>query len=225
MILDSGDVLIRPISGAWFPPPAFEEVLEARQVAWRLDGLSAALERASRWLNEIHAVPLADEQAERAVWVRYHQLVLESLAVDGDHRALAEAITVAWQEALCVEPFPWTIPVLAELRSRGVPVVVLSDAWPSLRRWFREMGLDSYVAAMVISGEEGITKPDRRVFDKARGLLGPNVDDVVFVDDAPRNVRGAVALGMQGLRLRHPGARPDPTVTEIGDLDDVLAHL
>jgi hypothetical protein len=34
VILDSGGVLIRPVSGQWLPPPAFEAVLDARQVAF-----------------------------------------------------------------------------------------------------------------------------------------------------------------------------------------------
>jgi HAD superfamily hydrolase (TIGR01509 family) len=223
VILDSGDVLIRPVSGRWYPAPAFEEVLEDRQVAWRIDGFPAALEVAGQWLNEIHAVPLADEAEERLVWVRYYELVLESLGFDADRHELAETIATAWEATLWVEPFPWTLPVLRELEARGIPVVVLSDAWPSLRRWFRELGLDAYVDAMVISGEEGITKPDRRAFDKARALLDAN--DIVFVDDSADNVRGAIALGMRGLRLGHPGKTPDPTLTEISDLHELLTHV
>src|SRR5438067_3310674 len=86
-------------------------------------------------------------------------------------------------------------------------------------RW----ALDAYVDAMVISGEEGITKPDRRVFDKARALL--DADDVVFVDDAADNVRGAMAVGMRGLRLRHPTEEPEPVLTEISDLIELLTYL
>lgn len=78
---------------------------------------------------------------------------------------------------------------------------------------------------MVISGEEGITKPDDRVFKKAQNLLGPEVYEVIFVDDDPGNVRAAVGLAMRGLRLRHPNDEPADGVDEITDLTELLARL
>jgi 2-haloacid dehalogenase len=78
---------------------------------------------------------------------------------------------------------------------------------------------------MVISGEEGITKPDPKVFDKALELLGHEARDVFFVDDHPGHVRAAVDLGMGGLRLRHPEQEPAAGLHEITDLRELLAHI
>lgn len=147
-----------------------------------------------------------------------------------DDVGVAEAVTAAWASTISVEPYPWSIPVLAELQRRGIPVVVLSDAWPSLRRWYHELDLDRYIRAMVISGEEGITKPDHRVFAKAVKLLGPDVSDVggsevLFVDDDPAHVRAAVDLGIRGLRLRHAHDDSADGVDEITDLSELLAQL
>jgi putative hydrolase of the HAD superfamily len=135
VILDSGGVLLRPITGEWFPPPAFHEVMHSRGLTWDQQRLDDAVAFAGRYLDEIHAIPLADEAAERPIWVSYHRVLLEELGVAADCSELAEAITAAWESTICVEPFPWTEPVLNELNRRGVHVVVLSDAWPSLRRW------------------------------------------------------------------------------------------
>lgn len=225
VILDSGGVLIRPISGQWFPPPAFEKVLAERRVAWASNLLEEALAVGDSYLDEVHPLPLADEVTERPVWVRYHEIMLEAVGVTVDVKELAEAITARWELELCVEPYPWTVPILSELQERQIPVVVLSDAWPSLRRWFREMGLDRYVQAMVISGEEGITKPDARVFAKALSLLGLDAADVVFVDDWPGHVRAATNLGMRGIRLREEHKDPDDMVEEITDLRDLIGYL
>jgi putative hydrolase of the HAD superfamily len=225
VILDSGGVLIRPMTGEWFPPRAFHEVMGTRGLAWDPDRLDDALALAGRYLNDIHSTALADEAAERPVWVQYYRILLEQLGVAADHCELAETITLATESSIGAEPFSWTEPVLRELHCRGVPLVVLSDAWPSLRRWFRELSLDRYVRAMVISGEEGITKPDRRVFEKARGLLGSGVNDVVFVDDWPGNVRAASQLGMRGLRLRHASEEREDGVEEISDLTELLTLL
>ncbi len=66
-----------------------------------------------------------------------------------------------------VKTSEWTIEVLAGLRARAVSVVVLSNGWPSLRRLHRGLGIDRFVKAMVISAEEGVSKPNVRVFRKA----------------------------------------------------------
>ena len=75
---------------------------------------------------------------------------------------------------------------------------------------------------MVISAKEGITKPDPRMFTKATELLGPGVDEVVFVDDFAGHVRAAINLGMRGFRIRHPPDERDSMIDELSDLRQLL---
>jgi FMN phosphatase YigB (HAD superfamily) len=150
--------------------------------------------------------------------------VLETAGVKPRSSGLAEVIAERQGQSLPLEPFSWTLPVLSELKQRRVGVVVLSDAWPSLRCHYRQLGLDGYVDAMVISAEEGLTKPDPKVFTKARGLLG-EAQEIVFVDDWPGHVHAAIGLGMRGLRLVPVGENPDPSLEEISDLRQLLEHL
>jgi putative hydrolase of the HAD superfamily len=117
------------------------------------------------------------------------------------------------------------MPVLRELRRRGIPVVVLSDARPSLRRFYRQLGLEQYVRAMGISGEEGIMKPDERVFDRALAQLGSAVTEVVFVDDWFGHVQAAEQFGMRGVHLWHRDDDPPAGGTQITDLRDLLPLL
>lgn len=222
-LLDAGDVLIRPVNGSrWFPPPGFDDLLLEQSNSVDTALLDQALGVGGAFLDEVHAIPLSDERAERSVWVRYYEIVVETLGLTTGKHEVVTAATSAWENARHIEPYPWTVPVLSELQRQGIPVVVLSDAWPSLRRWFRELELDGYVRAMVISGEEGITKPDRRVFDKALGLLGLPPHDVTFVDDYAVNVRAAAGIGVNAFRLRHPGQPSIPDVPEIADLLEIL---
>jgi len=73
VILDSGNVLIRPTNGRWFPPPAFYEVLAERGLSWEPGPLDEGLVAGGVYLDEVHPVPLADEHAEHAVWLRYYE--------------------------------------------------------------------------------------------------------------------------------------------------------
>jgi HAD superfamily hydrolase (TIGR01509 family) len=222
VLLDSGGVLIRPISGSWFPPPAFELVLADRGIAWDRTGLEAGLEAGMAHLDGVHHIPLRDETDEAAVMTRYYEILLQAVGVE---EALAADMVTVQRATLAVEPFAWTEPVLLALRARGCRVVIVSDAWPSLRSFYRRLRLDHLVDAMVISAEEGVTKPDPHMYVKALGLVGCSPDQAVFVDDWPPNVVAATALGIRAFRLRPGGDEPSPGVDELTDLRELLAHV
>ena len=222
MILDSGGVLIRPVGGEWFPTASLERVLAERGVDWQRDKLADAVAAGAAYLDAVHGVPLRDEAEERVVLTRYHEIVLAGVAVTRDGTALAREIQAREEARDVVEPYEWAIEVLAELRARSIPVVVLSNAWPSLRRLHRDLGIDRYVKAMVISAEEGVGKPDARVFVTALEALGEPPDRTVFVDDWPGHVEAANRLGMRGIRLRHGGDEAIAGLEEISDLRALL---
>jgi putative hydrolase of the HAD superfamily len=79
---------------------------------------------------------------------------------------------------------------------------ILSDAWPGVRDVFTQVfGLDAVVDKIIISAEEGIAKPDPRIFRIAAERLGVRPQEAVFVDDRPENVQGARAVGMRGIQF------------------------
>jgi putative hydrolase of the HAD superfamily len=57
------------------------------------------------------------------------------------------------------------------------------------------------VDEIIISAEEGIAKPDPRIFRIAAERLGVRPQEAVFVDDRPENVQGARAVGMRGIQF------------------------
>ena len=52
---------------------------------------------------------------------------------------------------------------------------------------------------MVISGVEHVMKPDPRIFELALQRFGIRAEETVFIDDNPKNVAGANALGITGI--------------------------
>jgi HAD superfamily hydrolase (TIGR01509 family) len=222
VILDSGGVMIRPVGGEWFPTASLEQVLAERGIAWERDRLAGALAAGAAYLDAVHGEPLRDETEERSVMARYHEIVLAGVGVVLDGAALAKEIQSREEARDVVEPYEWTLEVLAELRARSIPVVVLSNAWPSLRRLHRGLGIDRLVKAMVISAEEGVSKPDVRIFRKALEALGKPPDRTVFVDDWPDHVEAANRLGIRGVWLRHG---TDDITTELEVISDLRALL
>jgi 2-haloacid dehalogenase len=98
-----------------------------------------------------------------------------------------------------------TVAVLAELRAAGLPCFALSnmeaDTYPVRRDRFAFM---RWFDGAVISGIEGVAKPDQRIFEimVSRHDLDPR--RTVFIDDSPANVAAARALGFRAIRFVSP---------------------
>jgi HAD superfamily hydrolase (TIGR01509 family) len=77
---------------------------------------------------------------------------------------------------------------------------VLTNAGPSRRAdLVHRYGMDRLVDLIVVSAEEGIAKPGPRAYLLTAERLGVAPAACVFVDDAQRNVDGAVRVGMTGV--------------------------
>jgi HAD superfamily hydrolase (TIGR01509 family) len=56
----------------------------------------------------------------------------------------------------------------------------------------------------VISGEVGMHKPERQIYELTVEKLGVEPSECVFIDDLRENCEGAEAIGMTAIRHRHP---------------------
>ena len=102
--------------------------------------------------------------------------------------------------------------VLARLRGH-VRLGLLSNAGRGARERLDAAGVTARFDDTLCSAEVGLAKPDPEVFRLAASRLGVAPSACAFVDDLPRNVDGARAVGMQAFlyaRRRH---------------DDLLAFL
>jgi HAD superfamily hydrolase (TIGR01549 family) len=92
------------------------------------------------------------------------------------------------------------VALIRSLRPR-VKTALLSNFSGQLRQLLTQYGLLDAFDVIVISGEEGILKPDARIYHLAAERLGVPVADCLFVDDSEENVAGARAAGMQALQF------------------------
>ena len=104
--------------------------------------------------------------------------------------------------------FEDTVTVLRELHEAGGPLFALTnwseELFPeALRRFdFLELFED-----IVVSGEEGVAKPDPEIFRvlEERMRHRGSLEDTVFIDDNPRNVEAATAAGMDAILFTDTG--------------------
>jgi epoxide hydrolase-like predicted phosphatase len=81
-------------------------------------------------------------------------------------------------------------------RAHGLKTAVLSNTWG--RSVFFPEQFKAF-DAVVLSEHEGVRKPDPEIYLIAAKKLGEPPEACVFVDDVPRNVDGARAVGMAGV--------------------------
>ena len=145
-------------------------------------------------------------------WHRAHDLgadtELSCRELAARHPELADLI-MAWAhrgEEMVAGPVAGTPDVLAELRERGVPCYALSnmeaDRFALRRARYDFFGLFD---GCVISGVEGVAKPDREIFEILLSRYGLDAGSTVFVDDQPRNVAAARAAGLTGIEFTAAG--------------------
>lgn len=85
-------------------------------------------------------------------------------------------------------------------KQNGSKIAVLSNvAQYSFDQFFSKEEQAELFDELVLSGNEGVSKPDARIFEIACERLGENPENYVFVDDSPENILAAENLGMRGI--------------------------
>lgn len=152
-----------------------------------------------------------DDFLSRICTQQWHQA--HDLGVDTEQscRELAQVhpeyadLIMAWAsrgEDMIAGTFDDTVAVLSELTSAGVRCLALSNMEPDTfikrRSRFPFFGL---LDGWVISGQEGVAKPDRAIFEilLSRYRLEPAA--TVFVDDNQANVAAAAKLGVVAIEF------------------------
>jgi len=103
------------------------------------------------------------------------------------------------------------------------PVAMLSNNVPVLCDRVRADPRTARIERFVFSNEIGVRKPDPAAFAALAAAMGLPPEAIAFVDDAPRNVDAARALGFRALLLDAPAAfaaRWRETLPELAPLVD-----
>lgn len=134
---------------------------------------------------------------------------------EGERRLIAEH--PHHEEAICAWRGRWdemfagaiaeTEAVMRDLHARGVPLYGLTnmspEVWPGVQAISDVFALFDDV---VVSGAEGLVKPDPAIFRLACARTGLTPGELVFVDDNASNIAAAQALGFPCVHFTDPAA-------------------
>jgi len=183
VVFDLGGVLID-----WNPRYLFRKLLDGEEAVARF--LDTVCTR-TWYVQHDAGLPFAEGVASL---VKQHP----------EHAALIRAFDERWAETLG-DAIDGAVAVLADLRARDVPLYALTN-WPADKfrhaeekydflRWFR---------GIVVSGVEGVSKPDPRIFRLLLDRYRLTAEQTVFIDDSPQHVAAAADLGLHGIRFQSP---------------------
>jgi putative hydrolase of the HAD superfamily len=90
-----------------------------------------------------------------------------------------------------------TVRLVAQVRAAGIPVGLISNSFG--RDCYAGFDLAATFDAVTISGNEGVRKPSRRLYEVGCERLGVRPEEAVMVDDLAQNIVAAERLGMAGV--------------------------
>lgn len=144
-------------------------------------------------------------------WHRAHDLgadIKESCrSLAREHPGHGDLIMAWWSrgEEMIAGQIDDTVAVVAELKAAGIRCYALSNMEPDryrVRR--RRFAFFEHFDGCVISGHEGVAKPDPRIFEILVSRYGLVPGQTVFVDDSARNVRAGSEAGLLALEYSTP---------------------
>lgn len=225
VLFDLDDTLLHFTAGQ----PDFWRLAIERFLPERGDhaALLAALERAS---SDFWGEP------ERAFWGRQNMIEARrrvaraALGALGVERSSCERIAdeMTEQKEAQMRPVAGALETLATLRERGHRLALLTNGCSTFqRRKLARFRLEPLFELILVEGELGYGKPDRRVFESALGHFGARATEACMIgDNLEADIAGAQALGIaavwfdaHGTGLR-PGERcaPERVIERLSEL-------
>jgi putative hydrolase of the HAD superfamily len=123
-----------------------------------------------------------------------------------DHDAIVDQLSAEIVEYLSrnIHLYDDVVPALRRARAAGTRVALVSNCDHATRPIVDALGLEAQVDTVLLSCEVKAAKPDPAIFLEALRRLQAAPEDSVFVDDQPRFLDGAAALGIRTVRIaRH----------------------
>ncbi len=178
IIFDFGNVLVQ-----WHPELIYSEYFGDEAKAW--------------WF--LRHVADMDFRQRIDAGESFDGCIREKQAQYPEYERAIELYRSKWREMLTDE-VPGMREVILELRGKNYELYGLTnwsmETFPEAREHF---GILQMIDRYVVSGAEGLVKPDPRLFQVLLDRYGLKAEGCIFVDDNPDNVAAAQGMGIKGI--------------------------
>ena len=225
VFFDAGETLVHPHPTF---PDLFAEILrreghdvDAETVRSRTH---VVFDRFKRAADENELWTTTPERSRR-FWHDVYGIFLRDLQIR-DPDGLADRLYAEFTDLANYRLFEDVPSVLDRLAGAGLVLGVVSNFEEWLERLLEELGVLGRFEVRVISGAEGMEKPDPRIFRLALERAGVGPEHAVYVGDDPvMDIAPAAAVGMLPVLIDRRGRFPDAEglrLTSLSELPEVL---
>jgi putative hydrolase of the HAD superfamily len=225
VFFDAGETLVHP-------HPSFTELFAQVLRREGFDVDEAAVAAKVHVIGERFSEAARDEELwttsparSQAFWLSVYERFLDALEVPG----APELHTILYREFTDLanyRAFEDVRPALDALREAGLLLGVVSNFEEWLEGLLDALGMADDFAVRVVSGAEGMEKPDPRIYALALERAGVDADRSAFVGDNPEfDVDPPAKLGMFPVLIDRRDRYPEFDGERITDMRDLPAAL
>jgi putative hydrolase of the HAD superfamily len=228
VFFDAGETLL-------YPHPSFAELFAEvlREHGHRVDParVQEIVSASSSRFNEILSSDEArlwstSPERSRALWDDLYRSFLEDLGVHDALDRLADALYARFTDLASYRLHPDAVPTLDRLRPTGLTLGLISNFEEWLEGLLESLQVAHFFDVTVISGVEGVEKPDARIFHLALQRAGVEPERSVYVGDNPAfDIEAARAVGMVPVLIDRRGRHEDTDAIRITSLEDLPAAI
>jgi putative hydrolase of the HAD superfamily len=225
VFFDAGETLVHPHPTF---PDLFSKVLaregydvDTEMIRERIHVVSDRFAHAAE-TNELWTTT---PERSRAFWHDVYGIFFRELGIS-DANGLIDTVYAEFTDLANYALFEDVVPMLRRLRNAGLRLGVISNFEEWLERLLDQLGVGEYFDVRVISGVEGMEKPDPRIFELAMSRAGVDAGSSVHVGDSPTfDAEPAAALGMLPVLIDRRERFPDTPGTRITSMQELPGVL
>ena len=227
VFFDAGETLLRP-------HPSFAELFARTARAY---GVDIGTEDVQRVQSELapHLVDLVEEdgeanlryegsslspEASERFWMHLYRRLLRELGVVDE--GLAGALFRVFSSSASYKLFDDVLPALKTIDAAGYRMGLISNFESWLEQMLVDLEVGHHFKPAVISGVEGVEKPDPKIYELALARAGVLPESAVHVGDSPgMDVEPAEAVGIKGVLLDRARRYPQSKHTRVSSLEEL----
>lgn len=174
-------------------------------------------EARAKAVEGLHKHP--DFRHDEEIWVAFTERIIRGMGGNADRAyECAVEMTRAWEKAHNFDLFDDVLPVLADLRERGLKLGLVSNTGRDVDEFLAHHSIRIDVA--LSSRIHGKVKPHPTIFRAVLDRLEVAAEQTAMVGDSPEDdLEGARGLGMRAFLVDREGLYPD----EPGRLPDLFS--
>jgi putative hydrolase of the HAD superfamily len=229
VFFDAGETLV-------YPHPSFAEVFtEVLREEGHVVDPAIVQEVVSAYSHRFTETVLRGEgrlwstsrERSRKMWRGVYDHFLSEVGTPrSEHDRLFERLYERFTDLSTYRVHPDAVPVLERLRKADLLLGLISNFEEWLERLLEALEVAHFFDVTVISGVEGVEKPDPEIFRIALHRAGVAPEDAVYVGDHPFfDVEAARQAGLLPVLVDRRGRHPDTDAVRITSLEDLPAAV